>query len=127
MKQTFRPIDVCDSRQHSHRKAEPAFNPAAVEGAAEIFRALGDVARLRLLAHLLDGERCVGDLADLEGEALSTISQRLRILRTEKIIVRRRNGKNVNYQVADLHIADLVKNALAHADEPTSEKLEEID
>ena len=83
-----------------------------------MFRALGDGARLRILAHLLDGERCVGDLAELEGEALSTISQRLRVLRIENIIVRRRQGKHVNYALADRHVRDLVTNALAHADEP---------
>ena len=69
----------------------------------------------------------MGDLAELEGEALSTISQRLRVLRSEKIIVRRREGKHVNYLLADSHIADLVKNAMAHADEAPSEQSEEID
>lgn len=48
---------------------------------------------------------------------MSTISQRLRVLRSENIIVRRRRGKHINYALADQHVMDLVFNALAHATE----------
>jgi DNA-binding transcriptional ArsR family regulator len=89
----------------------------SVERAARLFRALGDGPRLRLAAHLLSGERCVGDLAELEREALSTISQRLRVLHAENVVTRRRIGKHVRYALADAHVAHLVKNALAHASE----------
>ena len=109
--------DVCESPQHVPVEDARPINPGSAEAAARLFRALGDGARLRILAHLLDRERCVGDLAELEGEALSTISQRLRVLRTENIIVRRRQGKHVNYALADRHVRELVTNALAHASE----------
>ncbi|MCU1292956.1 MAG: Transcriptional regulator, ArsR family protein [Bryobacterales bacterium] len=118
--------EVCESPQHMPGRARTTINFAAVEAAARLFRALGDASRLRLLAHLLEGERCVGKLAELEREALSTISQRLRVLRTEKVIARRRQGKHVKYALADRHITELVTNALAHADEP-AEKPEESD
>lgn len=48
---------------------------------------------------------------------MSTISQRLRVLRAENIVVRRRQGKHVLYSLVDRHVAELVLNALAHADE----------
>ena len=64
---------------------------------------------------------CVTELAASEGESLSTISQRLRVLRTENIIVRRRRGKHINYGLADQHVMDLVFNALAHATERPAE------
>jgi ArsR family transcriptional regulator len=108
----------CDPREHTGNATNPvAITGLKIEEAAGLFRALGDAARLRLAAHLLPGGRCVGDLAELEGEALSTISQRLRILHTEKVVIRRRIGKHVQYRLADAHIADLVQNALAHASE----------
>jgi ArsR family transcriptional regulator, lead/cadmium/zinc/bismuth-responsive transcriptional repressor len=69
------------------------------------------------LSRLLDGNRCVGELAEAENEAMSTISQRLRVLRSENIVVRRRQGKHILYGLVDRHVADLVLNALAHADE----------
>jgi DNA-binding transcriptional ArsR family regulator len=120
-------VDLCDSPEHRPAGSQAAVQSAAIEGAARMFRALGDGPRLRLLAHLLDGERCVGDLAALEGEALSTISQRLRVLRTEKILIRRRRGKHVNYLLADRHIFDLVKNAMIHAQEPARARVEEFE
>jgi ArsR family transcriptional regulator, lead/cadmium/zinc/bismuth-responsive transcriptional repressor len=90
---------------------------ASIERAANLFRALGEPSRLRLLSRLTEGHCCVGELAEAEGEAMSTISQRLRVLRAENIVVRRRLGKHIRYGLADRHVADLVLNALAHADE----------
>jgi DNA-binding transcriptional ArsR family regulator len=60
---------------------------------------------------------CVTELAASEQESLSTISQRLRVLRSENLIIRRRRGKHINYALADQHVMDLVFNALAHATE----------
>lgn len=89
-----------------------------LETASRLFRAIGDPARLRLLlSKLAQGEMCVTELAVSEGESLSTISQRLRVLRSENIIVRRRRGKHISYGLADQHVMDLVFNALAHASE----------
>ncbi len=89
----------------------------AMERAARLFRAVGDVPRLRLLALLAQGEACVTELAATESEGLSTISQRLRILRSENLLARRRRGKHIFYALADQHIMDIVFNALAHASE----------
>ena len=88
---------------------------SALERAAAIFRALGDAARLRLLAQLAAGERCVSDLA--AGEGLSTVSQRLRLLRAEGLVQRRRQGKHIYYALSDAHVALLLTNALEHAAE----------
>jgi ArsR family transcriptional regulator, lead/cadmium/zinc/bismuth-responsive transcriptional repressor len=94
-----------------------AVNAAALDRAARLFRAIGDVPRLRLLALLSHGEMCVTELAAAEGEGLSTISQRLRVLRSENIVARRRLGKHIIYALADQHVKDLVINALAHSSE----------
>ncbi|HEV3082290.1 MAG TPA: helix-turn-helix domain-containing protein, partial [Gemmataceae bacterium] len=51
------------------------------------------------------------------GEKFSTVSQRLRMLRTEGLVKRRRAGNHLFYALSDRHVADLVQNALAHADE----------
>jgi ArsR family transcriptional regulator, lead/cadmium/zinc/bismuth-responsive transcriptional repressor len=90
---------------------------AALDRASRLFRAIGEPSRLRLLSRLAQGEMCVTELAASEGESLSTISQRLRVLRSESLIVRRRRGKHINYALADQHVMDLVFNALAHATE----------
>lgn len=89
----------------------------AIEKASRLFRALGDSSRLRLSARLAQREMCVTEIASAENEALSTISQRLRVLRLENIVVRKRRGKLVNYALADSHMTELIENALAHSSE----------
>jgi ArsR family transcriptional regulator, lead/cadmium/zinc/bismuth-responsive transcriptional repressor len=104
---------TCTAPEHANRPHAPSrVDEAAIEKASRLFRAFGDPARLRLLFHLARGEMCVTELADLEKESLSTISQRLRVLRSENIIVRRRRGKHINYALSDDYVKDLVLNAL---------------
>jgi ArsR family transcriptional regulator, lead/cadmium/zinc/bismuth-responsive transcriptional repressor len=92
-------------------------NAASLRGASELFKAMGDVERLRLLELLKHGERCVSEIVETMGDKFSTVSQRLRILRDEGLITRRRRGQHLYYALADRHVADLIQNALAHADE----------
>ncbi len=102
--------------EHAHRKLTTS-SEEAFERAALIFRAAGDVARLRLLAHLAESEWCVSELAESLDEALSTVSQRLRLLRAEGLVKRRREGRHIFYTLTDKHVADLLRNALEHASE----------
>ena len=82
-----------------------------------MFRALGDAPRLRLLTRLVAGEICVTELADLEGEKLTTISARLKTLYAVRLVKRRRQAKHVYYALADAHVLDLVQSAIKHAAE----------
>ena len=107
----------CSPEDHPEARRIPTVSPEALEAAARLFRAIGDTPRLRLLALLGQGEACVTELAEAEKETLSTISQRLRVLRSEHLVVRKRRGKHINYGLADQHVMDLVFNALAHAGE----------
>src|ERR1700676_154686 len=76
---------------------------------------MGRCGRLRIGALLKKGELCVTEIVAAANEKFSTVSQRLRILRTEGMVVRRRQGNHLIYALADRHVADLIKNALAHA------------
>src|ERR1700678_2499874 len=73
----------------------------ARERAAQLFRAMGDVARLRTLELLARGELCVTDIVAASSEKFSTVSQRLRTLRNERLVVRRREGTHLFYALAD--------------------------
>ena len=111
---------VMACRDKEHRHGEPRGKPApvaALEPAALLFRALGDAPRLQLLQLLMQGEWCVSEMVNVLGEKFSTVSQRLRTLRNERLVKRRRKGTHLFYALADRHVADLVHNALAHADE----------
>mgnify|MGYP005818464053 CR=1 FL=1 len=107
----------CQHEHHTRRVPELTTSPLTIERAAALFRALGDSARLSLLERLATGEYCVTELAEATGEGLSTISQRLRTLRSERLLRRRRVGKHVYYSLADAHVAALIHSAVAHASE----------
>jgi len=91
---------------------------SAFERAAALFRAAGDLARLRLLHRIDAGECCVTELAEASDTKLSTLSQQLRVLHAERIVKRRRDGKHIYYSLADDHVRELVRAALDHASEP---------
>ena len=98
-------------------RGRPEVSPAVLERAAVLCRAMGDAARLCILQLLLYGEARVTEIVDTIGEKFSTISQRLRVLRQEGLVSRRREGTQLFYSLADRHVADLLQNALAHASE----------
>jgi ArsR family transcriptional regulator len=90
---------------------------AELELASAMFRALGDPSRLRLLARLASGEACVTELAELEGEKVTTVSARLQMLRQVRLVKRRREAKHVFYALSDAHVLRLVQSAMKHAAE----------
>jgi DNA-binding transcriptional ArsR family regulator len=91
----------------------------ATTRAAEVFALLGDPGRLRLLLTLLDGERCVGDLAAANKQSESAVSHQLRLLRAHRVVTVRRSGRHAYYQLADAHVRMLLDIALAHSAETT--------
>ena len=98
-------------------RATPVVDARALSSAASLFRALGDHERLRLLSCLREGELCVSDLSEVLGDAMSSISQRLKVLRQEGLVARRREGKRVLYALADDHVVMLLDAGLAHAEQ----------
>lgn len=92
-----------------------AIDRLQLEDAAAMFRALADPARLRTLVILSEKERNVGELAEIEGDRVGTVSARLRVLLQARLVSRRRVGKTAIYSIADAHVLNLVENAVAHA------------
>lgn len=84
---------------------------------AEIFKALADPTRVRLLHALSHAELAVGDLARVleMDDSISAISHHLRLLRSLRVVRDRREGKQVYYTLDDDHIASILQQSLAHA------------
>jgi len=78
---------------------------------------MGDAARLRILDLLKQQELCVTEIVAAVGEKFTTVSQRLKLLHSEGLVIRRRDGNHIYYALADRHVVDLILNALAHAKE----------
>jgi len=80
----------------------------------DIFKALGDPSRLKIVLALLNQEHCVCDIAVICGQTDSAISHQLRILRTMKIVKNRREGKIIYYSIDDNHVISLIHMSLDH-------------
>jgi DNA-binding transcriptional ArsR family regulator len=72
----------------------------AAEQACKLMKVLSNVDRLMLLCQLSQGEKCVGELESLLGIVQPTLSQQLTVLRHEELVVTRREGKNIYYQIS---------------------------
>jgi ArsR family transcriptional regulator, lead/cadmium/zinc/bismuth-responsive transcriptional repressor len=101
---------------HTHRSSiESSIDDSGLVETARLLAALGDPERLRLLDLMSGGEVCVGELAEATGAAMTTVSQRLKVLRERGLVTVRRDGKHMYYRLADGHVGDLVRIGLAHA------------
>jgi ArsR family transcriptional regulator len=69
------------------------------------------------LLRLAESEACVSELAEDEGEKITTVSARLKTLSMVRLVRRRREAKHVFYALADGHVLPLVRNAIDHAAE----------
>lgn len=81
---------------------------------AELFKALSDQTRLRIIHSLLNRELCVCDLCDVLGMQQSAVSHQLRVLRNLRIVKRRKEGKMMYYSIDDQHVEGLFLQALHH-------------
>jgi len=97
------------------RRKRQFLEPRTIEAAVEIFKALGDPTRLRILHLLSQGEFCVCNLAELLGMNPSAVSHQLRLLRTERLIRARRDGRRIYYALDDDHIERLLAEGVKHA------------
>ena len=86
-------------------------------GATEIFSALADSTRFRILCALSAGELCVSDLINATEVSQSAVSHQLRFLRDKKLVSMRREGQRVMYALSDDHVSKLILMAIEHAKE----------
>ena len=82
---------------------------------AEIFAALADPTRVRIIGLLTHVELCVGDLCLVLGMSQPAVSHQLRVLRNLRIVAARKDGRHGFYTLVDEHVHDLFHQGLAHA------------
>ena len=84
---------------------------------AELFKVFGDSTRIRILFVLSSAEVCVCDLARVLNMTLSAISHQLRILKQNKLVKSRREGKSIFYSLADGHVSTIIAQGRDHIEE----------
>ena len=81
---------------------------------AELYKVFGDSTRIKILYVLFGAELCVYDIARLLGMTQSAVSHQLRILKNNKLVKFRREGKTVFYGLDDDHVRSILKLGMEH-------------
>lgn len=80
----------------------------------EFFKLLGDPTRIHILFFLMEQDACVSDLANRLGLTQSAVSHQLSLLKANKLVQRRRDGKMIFYTLADDHVRMVIEKGTEH-------------
>lgn len=84
---------------------------------AELFKIFGDSTRIKILYALFEHELCVCDIANLLNISQTAVSHQLKILKTNKLVKSRREGKIVFYSLDDDHVCSIINCGMEHINE----------
>ena len=106
--------DTCGGTSNIHVLQEQLISEQTASSLAEIFKALGDPTRLKIIHTLLKHELCVHDIVQVLEMGQSAVSHQPRYLRNLRIVKRRKVGKTVFYSLDDEHIEQIFVQMLQH-------------
>lgn len=115
--EVIRQTDVCtECKVHNEilSKLDRQITEETFQYLAEIFKTLGDPTRIKIIHALSQSELCVCDLAEHLAMTQSAISHQLRVLRNNRLVKYRREGRTVYYSLDDEHILLLFNQGLCH-------------
>ncbi|MBU1160949.1 MAG: metalloregulator ArsR/SmtB family transcription factor [Proteobacteria bacterium] len=114
-------MDQCQEKVLHRTQVEQAIknipDSVTLQSLTDIFKALSEPSRLKIVTALATCELCVCDLAAVSGSSESAVSHQLRILRNLKIVRYRREGKIVFYRLDDDHVKLLISQSIQHVQE----------
>ena len=114
-------MDRCQEKVLHQTQVEQAIknihDSVTLQSITDIFKALSEPSRLKIVTALATCELCVCDLAAVSGSSESAVSHQLRILRNLKIVRYRREGKIVFYRLDDDHVKSLISQSIQHVQE----------
>ncbi len=84
---------------------------------ADLFKVFGDSTRIKILYVLFENEMCVYDIANILNMTQSAISHQLRVLKQNRLVRFRKEGKTVLYTLADEHVFTILRQGIEHVEE----------
>lgn len=105
---------VCKTTSHMEEAKNNMLSSDDFEYLGMLFKTLGDPTRLKILAILFKDELCVHDICKAVEMSQSAVSHQLAVLRQNRIIKARREGKNVFYSFDDQHIQMIYNAGMEH-------------
>ena len=114
-------LERAENHVHSPERAAPAPAPQrdqhTLVEAGDLLRALAAPVRIAIVLQLRGADRCVHELVEALGVTQPLISQHLRVLKSAGVVQGERHGREVVYRLVDEHLAHIVVDAVAHAEE----------
>ncbi|WP_229676035.1 ArsR/SmtB family transcription factor [Hoyosella rhizosphaerae] len=111
------PLDHDEEHTKPTTPAAPLPPQKTLIAAGELLRALAAPVRIAIVLQLRESERCVHELKDALGVTQPLISQHLRVLKAAGVVHGERSGREVLYRLVDDHLAHIITDAIAHAEE----------
>jgi ArsR family transcriptional regulator len=84
---------------------------------ANLYKMFADGTRVKILFALSCNPMCVCDLAFLLKMTKSAVSHQLKLLRISNLVKYSKQGKIVNYSLADSHVKDIFEKGFEHIKE----------
>ena len=75
----------------------------------EFFKVLGNPTRIRILLLLMEQDANVSVLAEQLGMTQSAVSHQLNLLKSNKLVRRRKDGKMIFYALVDEHVRMVIE------------------
>ena len=111
-------MDLCSVKCINEEKVKETIDTLKsvdeIAAMAQTFKVLGDPSRLKIVLALMHQEHCVCDIAAVCGQSDSAVSHQLRLLRAQKIVKSRREGRIIYYSLDDDHVHLLITTSLEH-------------
>ncbi len=98
------------------RTAPAKLDLAAAKSVATTLQALSTPSRLLILGRLRENPATVGEIVAAVGMERSAVSHQLRLLRNLGLVDAERHGRSILYSLYDNHVAQLLDEAVYHAE-----------
>ena len=110
--------EVLEVHQEAVKKLEEELPPEELlYDLAELFKVFGGSTRIKILYALFEAELCVCDIAQALGMTQTAVSHQLRVLKANKLVKFRKEGKNVFYSLDDDHVRRIIDQGMEHLGE----------
>lgn len=111
-------MELCN-HENDHERIVQAAKANAMKGEdleimCSIFKVISEPSRMKIILALMEGEMCVYHIVEAVGGNQSAVSHQLRILKDNRVIRARRDGKNIVYSIADEHILNIINMSRKH-------------
>ena len=74
----------------------------------DVFKALADATRIKILESIRDGERCICEIIPYTGKSQPNVSQHIKVMKHARIIDERKDGNRIIIKVSKKEIFDII-------------------